>query len=211
MEFQRPKGDLTNYRTPTGAAMLMVQQPPQPNLIDDDELENIEGSKLPRPLRGDDIAGPTPAIKAQRTADVNVYTTERARGDAYVRLLTKPDAEGGRRRVIVHHLFSRGSCPHVVYWNVYIGDTSYAVKNSDDVVEPLRRFRAQFRGTRFSFVLLFSTELTLTSYVADLMLDATKTNRELLNNSFYVLFSLRHQSRSRRSRTSRSSWSRTRI
>ena len=30
MEFKRPTGDLTNYRTPTGSKMFGIQQPPQP-------------------------------------------------------------------------------------------------------------------------------------------------------------------------------------
>ncbi|CAD7972075.1 unnamed protein product [Amoebophrya sp. A25] len=101
MEFKRPNGDLTNYRTPAGSHMTMVQQPPQPNFIEDDDMAKIEGNKLPRSLRGDDVAGPTPALsksaRASELADVNTYTEERARGDSYVRLLTKPDEEGAKK------------------------------------------------------------------------------------------------------------------
>ncbi|CAD7939000.1 unnamed protein product [Amoebophrya sp. A120] len=97
MEFNRPAGDLTSYRTPTGSHMTSMQQPPQPNFIDDDDMAKVEGNKLPRSLRGDDVAGPTPALAKSKIADANTYTEERARGDAYVRMITKPDEEGAKK------------------------------------------------------------------------------------------------------------------
>mmetsp|Transcript_13212 Transcript_13212/g.32249 ORF Transcript_13212/g.32249 Transcript_13212/m.32249 type:complete len:1053 (+) Transcript_13212:508-3666(+) len=97
MDYARPAGDLTAYRTPAGSHMTMMQQPPQPNFIDDDDMAKVEGNKLPRSLRGDDVAGPTPALAKSKIADANTYTEERARGDAYVRMLTKPDEEGAKK------------------------------------------------------------------------------------------------------------------
>lgn len=99
MEFHRPSGDLTNYRTPLGNKMYQTMQPPQPNFVTDGDMLAAEGSKLPRPLRQDDIMAPTPAAMAEPVgANVNHYTEERARGESYVRLLTKTDEEGARKQ-----------------------------------------------------------------------------------------------------------------
>ena len=51
MDYARPAGDLTAYRTPAGSHMTMMQQPPQPNFIDDDDMAKVEGNKLPRSYR----------------------------------------------------------------------------------------------------------------------------------------------------------------
>jgi len=48
-------------------------------------------------LRNEDAAAPN--VSAKESHDVNTITQERSRGDAYVRLLTKPDEEGSRKHV----------------------------------------------------------------------------------------------------------------
>ena len=51
--YDRPQGDLTNYKTPSGNGMTSIRQPPQPNFIEDEALKRVEKNKLPKSLRGE--------------------------------------------------------------------------------------------------------------------------------------------------------------
>jgi hypothetical protein len=97
----RSRGPGTGH-TMTGHAMTGVMRPEPPSFLEPEDIASQ--ATLPRALQGTttqstaDAKGCAPTENVTES-DVNTFTQEKARGEAYVRLLVKPEAHAAMKEI----------------------------------------------------------------------------------------------------------------
>lgn len=99
---QHKKGPAGSGHTMTGHAMTGIVRPEPPSFVEPEDMASQ--ATLPRALQGTTTQA-TADAKAEKVteniteSDVNTFTQEKARGDAYVRLLVKPEAHAAMKEI----------------------------------------------------------------------------------------------------------------